>query len=196
MRRIIPLTALCLLALQPGCQKADPDFKPRGTVNLSHRTINEGLVHSYNLRAEDDAIIRQHTIYPYHFIANSAALNALGRREVFVLGQHYRNYPGPLNVHQGDAPGPMYQARVKTITDAMVAAGVPADRVVIADDLPGGSGLPSDQVVIVLDRMRSAKLSGASAPAAASASGSSMNDDSSGGNDTPAEPRTATPPQY
>lgn len=167
MRWIMILTALCLLAAHAGCQKADADFKPRGTVNLSHRPVNEALIHSYSVRHQDDAIVRQHTIYPYHFAHNSATLNALGRREVFVLGHYYRTNPGPLNLHQGDASAALYDARVKAVMDAMVAAGVPSDRIVIKDELPGGDGLPSDQVVLVLQRMTEGDLTGASAPAAA-----------------------------
>jgi hypothetical protein len=174
MRWITTLTALCLIAAHAGCQKADPDFKPAGTVNLSHRSMNEALVQTYSLRHQDDAIIRQHTIYPYHFINNSATLNAVGRREVYVLAHHFRSYPGPLNVNQGDALTPLYQARVKTVVDSMVAAGVPSDRVVVKDELPGGDGLPSDQVVIVLQRMTDTKLTGASAPTAASTPSASI----------------------
>lgn len=168
MRWTMTLSALFTLTALAGCQKADPDFKPRGPVNLSHRDMNEAMINTYNQRAQDDAIIRQHTIYPYHFVNNSAELNPLGRREVFVLSHHFRNYPGPLNLHQGEAPATLYQARIKTVMDSMVEAGVDSKRLVITDEMPGGDGLSSDQVVIVLERMKSSQLSGASAPEAAS----------------------------
>jgi hypothetical protein len=185
MRLFMTMTVFGLLAAHAGCQKADPDFKPRGTVNLSHRTVNEALISTYHLRPQDDAIIRQHTIYPYHFVANSATLNPLGRREVYVLAHHYRNNPGPLNVNQGDAPTPLYQSRVNTVKDAMIAAGVSADRVAISDELPGGDGLPSDQVVLVLERMKESKLSGASAPTAATTASEDIGSQS--------QPRTENP---
>ena len=174
MRWTITLSALCTLTALSGCEKADPDFKPSGPVNLSHREMNEAMIDSYNLRSQDDAIIRQHTIYPYHFVNNSAELNALGRREVYVLAHHFRNNPGPLNLHQGDANAPLYQARIKTVMDSMVNAGVASDRLVITDVMPGGDGLSSDQVVIVLERMNTATLTGASAPTSSSTSSSDV----------------------
>lgn len=189
MRWILSLSACVIMAAASGCQTSDPDLKPRGTLNASHRAVNEALVESARLQSTDAAIIRQHTLYPYHFVQYGSDLNDLGKRDVHILARHYQNNPGPLNVNQGDAPASLYQARVQTVKDAMVMNGVAANRLTIADEMPGGEGLPSDWVVIVLDRMKAGELSGASAPRAAyispespastAGSGSTMNSDSS-----------------
>src|SRR5437868_5616250 len=92
---------LCFVALA-GCEKTDPDMKPHGPLNLSHRAMNEGLINQYTQDEIDNAVIRQHTLYPYHFVQQSDQLNSLGRREVYVLAWHYKNYPGPVNLRQGD----------------------------------------------------------------------------------------------
>lgn len=171
------LLTLGLLFAATGCEKADPDLKPRSTVNLSHRPVNEALLDGYNLEAMDNAVIRQHTLYAYHFVQHSANLNALGQREASVLAHHYKKNPGPVNLNRGEETDAIYQARVQTLRDWLINGGVDASRITIAEGLPGGDGLSADHVVIVLDRMKSNRLSGASAPDASA--GSSSNSESS-----------------
>lgn len=158
-------TLTCSIAISlgvlSGCHEADKN--QNGSETLTHREINKALIESYHLDAIDQAVIRQHTIYPYHFQPNSDELNALGRREVVVLAQHYRRNPGPLNVRQGDESDDLYNRRVSTVKNALAEGGVSAD-IAIADGFPGGDGMSSDQVLIVRQRMYAGRLVGASAP--------------------------------
>jgi hypothetical protein len=180
--RLERILGLCVVIAATGCQKADPDMKPSGPVNLSHRPANEAMLENYNVTMIDNAIIRQHTLYAYHFEQYGAELNELGRREADVLARHYRKYPGPVNLHQGEESDAIYQARIESLRQRLVQSGVDASRIAIGQDLPGGDGLPANQVVIVLNRMNTSKLSGASAP------GTDVSDDGSsmGGEDTSA----------
>lgn len=104
------------------------------------------LTESIRVRPIDRAIIAQHTLYPYHFVINSAKLNPLGERDLRVLAEHLKVNPGPLNLCRGKASSDLYQARVKAVVHSLGQAGVDVDRVEIADRLPGGEGMTSDRV--------------------------------------------------
>jgi hypothetical protein len=151
--RLVILSACVAVsaAAAGGCRNREHERAPR--YANEHRRMNEALIQSYNLEAIDAAVIRQHTIYPYHFVANSDQLNALGRREVYLLTQHYRDHPGALNVRRGPENDDLYQSRVDAVRLAMTDGGVAANRLNIEDGMPGGDGLPAEQVVIVLERM-------------------------------------------
>lgn len=96
------------------------------------------------------AILRQHTLYPYHFQDNTDQLNALGQRDLNVLVTHYRNAPGPINVRRGETPEALYDARVNAVRKHLTDAGLDTNRIALADADPGGSGMASERVVRIL----------------------------------------------
>jgi len=96
------------------------------------------------------AVIEQHTLYPYHFVANAAQLNDLGRHDLAVLAEHYQEHPGPLNVRRGETPEGLYDARVAAVRNALADAGVHA-KIDPADALPGGRGMASEKVIQILE---------------------------------------------
>lgn len=98
----------------------------------------------------NNAIIAQHTLYPYHFAAGSAELNELGVRDLDVLVAHFLNAAGDLNVRRGETPQALYEARVRTVLEKLAAAGVPSRSVAVKDGLPGGEGIASERVVEIL----------------------------------------------
>jgi predicted small secreted protein len=97
-----------------------------------------------------NAIISQHTLYPYHFLNGSGELNELGARDLSVLTDHFLHSGGDLNVHRGAANETVYEARVKTVLERLSAAGVPAGAVAVKDGLPGGDGISSERVIVIL----------------------------------------------
>lgn len=114
--------------------------KPRGS-----------MLAMYTGAAVDNAIIRQHTIYPYHFVPGSADLNGLGRRDLGVLALHYASHPGQVNVAQGDASPELYERRVAAVLDALREAGIESGQLTFADGPAGGDGLSSRSVQILLE---------------------------------------------
>jgi hypothetical protein len=98
----------------------------------------------------NNAIVSQHTLYPYHFVAGSAELNELGARDLNVLVAHFLTAGGDLNVHRGETPEPLYESRVKTVLERLAAAGVVSSSVAVKDGLPGGEGLASERVLVIL----------------------------------------------
>ena len=148
------LTTATIVMAIVGC-----DSTPHGLQDRS--SVNAWLVNSFNDAAIENAIVAQHTLFPYHFLANSAALNDLGKADLGVLAGHYRLHPGQLNVRQGDTPETVYKARVKVVLDELAAAGVDTEGTLIEDGLPGGDGMPSERVLWI---STTAGESGTSAP--------------------------------
>src|SRR5262245_42398998 len=126
------LAATLVVAGQVGCQSTSTvnrDLKPKGPVNEFQRETNKAISYSLEEEIVRSAVIREHTLYPYHFVEYGASLNELGWRDTRWLAAHYASNPGPLNVRQGDTPDDLYKARVRTVTNAMIEGGVRTDKI-------------------------------------------------------------------
>jgi hypothetical protein len=113
------------------------------------RLLNTKLIEGYNDIAIHNAIVSQHTLYPYHFTDNSAQLNELGGRDLAVLGGHFAENPGKLNIRRGGVEASLYTARVETVVNGLREAGVDTDRVEISSGMPGGAGMPTERVIVI-----------------------------------------------
>ncbi len=144
------VVALCLMCgIMGGCEEDARTAADQRFDNEMVRTLNNVGV--------ENAIITQHTLYPYHFVPDGEKLNELGQRDFAVLARHFTEHPGLLNVRQGEGIAPeLYKARVAYVTNRLREAGIEAGRVRLADNLPGGPGLPSEQVVTILQRTQDA----------------------------------------
>jgi hypothetical protein len=141
------LLAVSLFVLPVGCQEeAKPPAGP------DPRQVNIELMNAFNDIAMQNAIIAQHTLYPYHFINNSARLNELGQRDLDVLAGHFAENPGRLNIRMDGLAADLYRARIDTVTERLAAAGVDMDRVSVSDGMPGGDGMVSERVLIILKK--------------------------------------------
>ena len=110
----------------------------------------------------NNAIVSQHTLYPYHFVAGTGELNDLGARDLNVLTDHFLKAGGDLNVRRGGASQAVYDARVKTVLEKLAAAGVQSGAVAVKDGLPGGEGLASESVIVILKEKMSKESMGSS----------------------------------
>jgi hypothetical protein len=129
-----------------GCQEeqAEP------TVDTT--AVNRKIVDTYSDLAIQNAIIAQHTLYPYHFVNNSPQLNTLGERDLSVLIEHFKDNPGRINVQQGGIDSSLYQSRTQTVYEKMLAGGIPDTKIQIASGMPGGEGISSNAVIEILDK--------------------------------------------
>jgi len=126
------------------------------------RNLDVELVNTVNNVGVENAIIRQHTLYPYHFVADGEKLNDLGLRDFAVLAKHFTEHPGILNIRRAETSTELYEARVAYVMSRLKEAGVETNRVSVSDGMPGGSGMPAEKVVTILQRepSRSARPSG------------------------------------
>lgn len=139
-------TALVLLgSVVVGCESPAPEPEDRIDTHAANRLMYEAIRDA----AIKNAVIRQHTLYPYHFVQDSAQLNPLGLKELGVLISHCRENPGKFNVRRGGASDELYRSRLESVMLAMADAGVEMGNVRVSDGLPGGDGMPADQVLKV-----------------------------------------------
>lgn len=133
-----------LMAGMAGCKSP--------AVNLDEdSSLNVWLVKNVQDAAMRNAIIQQHTLFHYHFVPDSEKLNDLGKIDLTVLADHYRENSGELNVRKGNVKAELYEARLRTVREMLHRAGVNEDRVAISDGFPGGEGMSSERVLKILE---------------------------------------------
>lgn len=116
-----------------------------------HRPVlNVWLHNSIRDEAIRNAIITQRTLFPYHFVLDSADLNDLGRSELRVLASHFSNRIGEISVRRGKTPEPLYLARIENVIENLREFGVDTDRLKISDVPPGGDGMSSERVLEII----------------------------------------------
>lgn len=127
-----------------GCESDQPKESP--APQPSAREVNTALINSFKDTSIRNAIIVQHTLYPYHFVADSAMLNELGQKELAVLLDHMLQTDpnGRLTVRQGGTPRELYEARLRTVHQAIADAGIDKERIRLSEGgMVGGEGMPS-----------------------------------------------------
>ncbi|MFC1761634.1 hypothetical protein ACFL6U_06080 [Planctomycetota bacterium] len=133
-----------------------------GCADTAHTGIDRQgdieLVGMVNNIGVENAIIAQHTLYPYHFEPDGAKLNELGLSDLKVLTRHFREHSGTLNIRRGETNHEIYEARLLYVIDKLRTAGIEKERVEILDGMPGGSGMASEQVVKVLEKVATTPL--------------------------------------
>lgn len=143
MKLYIIMTMALLGILLIGCSETAERSQNR-------HIINRELINTYNDIAVQNAIISQHTLYPYHFDKNSAELNELGERDLGVLAAHFVKNPGELNVRRNGISADIYKARIEIVLDKLKEAGINVDQMSIANGVPGGPGMLSEKIITVL----------------------------------------------
>ena len=118
----------------------------------NNHLLNSQLVNSYNDIAIQNAIVSQHTLFPYHFVTNGAELNELGQKDLAALTSHFIKHPGHLNIRRHISTADLYEARVNMVHERLQEAGIDMERISISDDMPGGSGVASERVLIILEQ--------------------------------------------
>jgi len=121
-----------------------------------------------------NAILEQHTIYPYHFETGTALLNSLGERDLAVLADSFRQAGrGEISLRRGDASDELYAARTDSIKTALTRLGLTADNVKIDDAAAGGEGALGNDVAQILkaDAGRRDSSGGSAGSGASGASG-------------------------
>ena len=134
---------LAIVACATGCDApaksvSKVDIQP--VQSVLNRQVAEGLC-------------AQHALMPYHFRANSADLNDLGRQDLESLAQEFLTAPGPLTVRHGAESSLLYGQRKATVLRFLSEYGVKTARVSINDDSLDGDGASSAQVRQALERM-------------------------------------------
>ncbi len=150
MTSLCPALLLAAIAALGGCSNEEKANMDAGRPAWDHgraQAMETYAVRSYFEESISNGSIAQHTLYPHHFMANSAQLNELGAHEIAVLASAYKVGPGKLGIRRGEESDDVYTARTKTVTAALASAGIDMKRMTIGDDVAGGPGEPADRVI-------------------------------------------------
>lgn len=133
-RTLILLAAAGLLA---GCQSehkqvADWDNDARSDTNA-------WMLRTYFDTQTTNGIVRQHTLFPHHFVDGTSRLTERGERDLAVLAGHYAQYEGGVLVMpRGHVPAETYAMRLESVRVALARGGVEPALVTIDDGLWSG----------------------------------------------------------
>lgn len=139
---VVTISLFCILVA--GCNE-------QATVN-TERQVNIGLMSSFSDIAMQNALIAQHTLFPYHFVMDSAELNELGEHDFSVLVKHFTEKPGHLNIRRDNVSTEIYNARVTLIHDRLEEAGIDTGRIRISDGMAGGPGITTERILQILEK--------------------------------------------
>ena len=141
------MIVVCLFSIIMGLGCQEEQAAP----TVDQDAVNRKIVDTYFDLAIQNAIIAQHTLYPYHFVNNGGQLNDLGQRDLSVLIQHFQDNPGQLTLQQGGTDSRLYQSRAQTVYETMLAGGIPDDKIRITYGIPGGEGMASNSIIEILE---------------------------------------------
>ncbi|MCL4217278.1 MAG: hypothetical protein KJ052_09795 [Candidatus Hydrogenedentes bacterium] len=144
--------SLCLAALSlAGCANwaARSDMHRR---QLPEERRDSNVMMAKDLQDDQirNGIIAQSTLYPYHFVSNTAVLNPLGERDLQFLADYYKSHEGVLSIRRKGATPDLYADRLAAVTDFLAKEGVDTNRVRLEDQPAAGDGMASEQIVKIL----------------------------------------------
>jgi len=153
--RLKEIFAMSLIGAVMFCGCQEQQAGP--TVDQSQ--VDRKIVDTYSDLMIQNAVIAQHTLYPYHFVNNSAQLNGLGERDLAALVQHFQENPGQITVQQGKTEPLLYQSRAQTVYEKLLVGGIPDNKIKIVSGMPGGDGIQSNAIIEILAAERTTEMS-------------------------------------
>ncbi len=148
---VVELALVCILLVSCGTSVRNE--------RIDEGEMNAGLITAYNDTAMENAIIAQHTLYPYHFITNGTQLNELGRRDLSILAKYFKDNPGELNVSRDDVSDALYQERLTYVANQLKEDGIDLSKLTISDGMPGGGHMAASDVLQIKEADQKARQS-------------------------------------
>ena len=142
------VSAACVAGVLAGCA-VDP--QQRALCDPMQRQLAMAqMYHNYFDEAAANAVVRQATVFPYHFEPRTAHLTELGRNELAILSTYLRAFPGEVRMPRGSADDALYSARSGAVLAFLREHEVNTESVRIVDGQPDGDGMASERVVEAL----------------------------------------------
>lgn len=147
------LAAAAMLA--PGCT---PPPKPAGDheIRLDDKAMRQAdreMVREPFADQSKKAVLRQKTLFEYHFEPGMPELTSLGKRDLHTLSVQLKA-GGTLSVRRGSASDALYSARIETVRTQLIAEGIPAEKVQFTNTLAGGTGISAAGALFIQDSLR------------------------------------------
>jgi hypothetical protein len=150
-------SALCWLLATVACSGcADRNASARTPRDgpSDERKLNIEIVESHYEQQAQGGALTSRTLYPHHFHYNSAALNALGERQIGRLMAGADQVPLQLHVARGSVADGIYQERLALVRDWLTVSGV--EQIEFLDAPPMVAGMSSRRINRALQREHSA----------------------------------------
>jgi len=146
----IPLAVACQAPSGPASTASRPEsISDDAMLDVDKRFTREPF--SDQARA---GVVRQRALFEMHFRAGSAELTPLGERDLAILADAVREDGGTISVRRGSAGERLYKARLETVRDGLLAAGIEPKRIRLDDGPPGGQGLSTVEAVEIRAKIR------------------------------------------
>ena len=142
------ISVACVAAVLSGCAV---DSQQRALCDpMQNQLAMARMYHDYFDQAAANAVVRQATIFPYHFEPRTARLTELGQRELAILATYLRAFPGEVRMPRGSADDSLYSARSGAVLAFLREREVNTEGIRIIDGSPDGDGMASERVVDAL----------------------------------------------
>lgn len=143
------------IGMPAGCSPKPPAEVDR--VRIEDRLL-EPADRQFALQPFEDqaraAVVRQHTLFDYHFESGSTDLTPLGRRDLRWLTDAMLRDGGTICIPRGQAAPKLHAARMAAVRRGLASRGIQEDRVSLADALPGGGGVDSLEALVIREQVR------------------------------------------
>lgn len=100
MNRLVKFGSIAAVVAATGCTSVGNEYVYDDVVQ--DRADNRSYVTGPQDEQTANGVIRQKTIFPYHFVSDAPALNELGAKDLTILAKHYKDnvlpYAGTTNV--------------------------------------------------------------------------------------------------
>ncbi len=100
MNRLVKFGSMAAVVAATGCTSVGNEYVYDDVVG--QRSANREMATSQYDEQTKNGVIRQKTVFAYHFVADAPALNELGEHDLTILARHYKDkvlpYAGTTNV--------------------------------------------------------------------------------------------------
>lgn len=161
-RAVLSLGAALIGAISLGLTGCSSPSKPQGERFSATDSEQRAADKAFTREPFEDqvraGVLRQRAIFDYHFEADTAVLNSLGRRDLAILADAMGTTGGRIAVQRGSAGKDLYGSRLEAVRAYLASIGVEGKRIKIGDGAPGGVGVATGRAIMIHAKMSGAPM--------------------------------------
>lgn len=89
MKRLVGISQLCAVLAAAGCTSVGHEYVYQNPGE--QRDMHSAMLLDLEAEQAANGVIRQKTVFPYHFLTDSPRLNELGERDLAIIARHYKD---------------------------------------------------------------------------------------------------------
>lgn len=154
MRPVFTFLILSSICLVCGCQSQNSTGNMSDPSPRAYQEADRWMVTQPFRDQAEMAITQERVIYPGRFIAGSAELNGLGKRDVSIIADVAGKGTVMVVVRRGNVSDQLYSSRVSSVLEEFSAHGIESSRLDVSSINASGEGTPSTEVIRVIKQGR------------------------------------------